>query len=254
MKPSTWSNLRKGALASLAAGIVLTGCLPPKRPTGPRLVFSPGPIEVTADHARAEELHPVLTLKNVGDARAMTILGVEFWPDDLGPTGWSIDQENCTGRALGPNESCSVNLTFVALFARSFEDVGQVHFLWTTAGVSTAARLIGHAKSAIAVDPYATQIDSQSEKTFTITNRGTATIDGLATLLFPSGTGFVVVDDQCSGSAVPPDATCKITLGYPPASPSNEDVLLLVGAMQGADQLVAIAPVHGGPIYSGAPP
>lgn len=145
--------------------------------------------------------------------------------------GFTKSSDNCTGKSLGPANSCSVNVKY-AFTAPGQSDTATLTAATAKTGMSAAITLTGRSTGSIGsrctgpwtiapgqclgnlngVNHYVYFFTGDGTQTFTLTNKGTTTVNtGWAAR---SMSGLSVTSDTCGGGEVQPGQSCQITFGF----------------------------------------
>ena len=140
-----------------------------------------------------------------------------------GSTVFSITANGCTGKALGPNKSCSVTVQYAPINING--DTGTL----TATGEhsSTGMNLYGNTSADLVLSPgtYLGHTDPRGydydhgppfgswSTTFTVTNNGSGASNTL-TVAGCCHPQFVLSNNTCDGQALAPGGTCTFDLTF----------------------------------------
>ncbi len=164
---------------------------------------------------------------------------------------FALANDNCTAAVLAPNGgSCTFDITFTPGFVGTFpdsldipsNDADEPSVLVSVSGNGTAEPVPNISVSPASVPFGSLLIGNGAEATVTVTN------DGNANLLVGTVTGLVapfsLVNDNCSGQAVPPLASCTFGVRFEPTAAGAASGNLVIPSDDGADPTVNV-PVSG---------
>lgn len=167
--------------------------------------------------------------------------------------GFALGRDNCSGKSLGPGESCQVQVGFApgeegdfdALLEISQADVGRLGIELRGRGV--APRWVAEAKDLQFGDIRVEE--ASSGQRVELRNDGSAAarveqveLDG------SDSAGFQLVDDQCTGQEVSPGSACALQVRFEPEREGQHqvDMFFRVAAGSPPDKVVltgkAVAP------------
>jgi hypothetical protein len=147
---------------------------------------------------------------------------------DFSTSGTVGGYDGCTGQTISPNSYCTVTVAFNP--ATVGAKVGSIKFPVTYADKTTAAPVSTLAGTAVAgsskvvVSPASGQFDvqivgttsdSSEVLTFNVANTGNLPVK-IATSTITSNFSFV--SDSCSGTTVPVNSSCQITVAFSPTA------------------------------------
>jgi ASPM-SPD-2-Hydin domain-containing protein len=86
--------------------------------------------------------------------------------------------------------------------------------------------------AAVEVPPQANfghvKVGSSRNRTIRVTNTGTVTVNIASASITPPGSPFAIVDDSCSGTALPVDGQCQITVSFSPTDAGSAEATLTI--------------------------
>lgn len=225
------------AIPAIALGAPEGGEEPP---AAPQLAFEPGSYDFGLQEANRSNAQANFQLRNVGSAPApvysINIVGPgsgAFW------TGNS----DCFSHPLEPGETCSVQVNFNPYDALPFS--AQLT-AGSDAGASFTAELSGEGgRPALraATDPtnFGTVAVGSGgvTRTIDITNEGNMPGGVFIAVISGGAIGsFHLLDENCTGTPLSPDATCNLQVSFDPISTGAKTArLFLVGDGDGGAQI-----------------
>lgn len=209
-------------------------------PPSPQLAFEPGSHDFGLQEANRSSSETTLQLRNVGVVAA-PIYSLEV----TGSGSWAFSTGNstCFLHPLEPGEACSVQVYFHPQDAAPFS--AQLRAV-SEAGVSASAGLSGEGgRSLLAADTNPTNFGSVPVgsggvvKTIDITNRGNMPGGAFIAVISGGAVGsFRLLDENCTGVLLSPDATCNVQVSFDPISTGAKTArLFLVGDGDGGVQI-----------------
>jgi hypothetical protein len=220
-----------------------------EEPPAPQLAFEPGSYDFGLLEANRSSGQATLQLRNVGAAAApifsLVIVGTgsgAFW----------TDSSDCFGRTLEPSETCSVQVNFGPSDAVPF--TAQLRAS-SAGGTSFTADLSGEGGRPVlapAVDP--TNFGSVAvgsggvTRAIDVTNKGNMSGGVFIAVISGGAVGsFHLLDENCTGIPLSPEATCNLQVSFDPISAGAKVArLFLAGDGDGGGQItltgVGVAP------------
>jgi hypothetical protein len=213
---------------------------PPEGTALPQLAFEPGSYDFGLQRANSNASQAYLQLRNNGAAVA-PIYSLEI----AGPGSGSfwIGQSNCYGANLNPNETCSVQVNFNPNDAATY--AAQLR-AGSEGGTSFSAGLSGEGGRAVigpAADPTnfgATAVGLAGvTRAIELTNRGNYPGAAFIAVIAGGAVGsFHLLDENCTGIPLSPDATCTLLVNFRPLSSGVKTARLgLFGDSDGGSQI-----------------
>jgi hypothetical protein len=228
--------------ALLPAALCGAAAAAPPEPSAPQLAFEPGGFDFGLQEANRSNSQTWLQLRNNGAAAAQ-VLSLEIVGS--GSNAFWINGGDCyNGRTLNPGESCSVQVGFGPYDAIPFEAQLRAN---SEEGSTFTADLNGEGGRAVigpSVDP--TNFGSvpvgaaPAIKTIDLTNSGNMP-GGLFIAVIAGGAigSFHLLDENCTGIPLNPDATCNLQVSFQPISTGAKTARLgLFGDSDGGTQVM----------------
>jgi hypothetical protein len=210
---------------------------PPEGPPLPQLSFQPDSHDFGLQQVNSGS-ESGLQLQNNGEAAAL-INSLEI----VGPNVFSINggATSCFGRNLQPGEYCWVQVGFNPYDATSY--TAQLRVI--SEGVSFTADLSGEggrANIGPAVDPTsfgaATVGSAGVTRAIEVTNRGNFPGAFIAVIAGGAVGSFHLLDENCTGIPLSPEATCNLLVNFQPLSTGVKTARLgLFGDSDGGSQI-----------------
>lgn len=213
---------------------------PPEGPPLPQLAFEPGSYDFGLQRTNSNAGQAYLQLRNNGVAVA-PIYSLEI----AGPGSGSfwIGPSNCYGANLNPGETCSVQVNFNPNDAIAYQaqlragSEGDTSF---SAGLSGEG---GRAAIGPAADPTnfgAIAVGSAGvTRAIELTNRGNYPGAAFIAVIAGGAVGsFHLLDENCTGIPLSPDASCTLLVNFRPLSSGVKTARLgLFGDSDGGSQI-----------------
>ena len=234
--PSSTGAKSAGLQAAATPGGTATASLTGTGATPAALAISPAPFDFATHATGTASAFQTFTVTNTGGVDSGTIA--------VSLTGADADQfatanDTCTGPALAPSASCTVEVAFVptstGLKGATLEAIA-------TPGGTASASLSGTGAppAALAVSPtpigfgtYATGTASAFQ-TFTVTNTGGVDSGTITASLTGTDAGsFTTANDTCTGQVLAAGASCTIDAAFAPASTGAKSASLDATAAPG---------------------
>jgi len=213
---------------------------PPEGPLPPQLSFEPGNYDFGLRQVNSNASQAYLQLRNNGAAVA-PVYSLEI--AGPGSSAFWIGQSSCYGANLNPNETCSVQVNFNPNDATAYE--AQLR-AGSEGGTSFSADLSGEGGRAIigpVSDPTsfgATPVGSPGvTRTIEVTNRGNYPGGAFIAIVAGGAVGsFHLLDENCTGIPLSPEATCTLLVNFRPLSSGVKTARLgLFGDSDGGSQI-----------------
>ena len=213
---------------------------PSGEPAAPQLAFEPGSYDFGLHQVNSNASQAYLQLRNNGEAVA-PVYSLEI----VGPGSSSfwVGQSNCYGANLNPNETCSVQVNFNPNDATTYE--AQLR-AGSEGGTSFTADLSGEGGRASigpVSDPTsfgAVPVGSAGiTKVIEITNSGNYPGGAFIAIVAGGAIGsFHLLDENCTGIPLDPEATCTLMVNFQPLSTGVKTARLgLFGDSDGGSQI-----------------
>lgn len=213
---------------------------PPEGPTLPQLAFDPGSYDFGLRQANSNASQAYLQLRNNGEAVA-PVYSLEIVGS--GSSSFWIGQSSCYGANLNPTETCSVQVNFNPNDAITYEAqlrAGSEGGTSFTAGLSGEG---GRARIGPVSDPTgfgATAVGSPGvTRTIEVVNRGNYPGGAFIAVVAGGAVGsFHLLDENCTGILLDPEATCSLLVNFQPLSTGVKTARLgLFGDTDGGSQI-----------------
>ena len=234
------SKLQVGATPGGTAAVTLSG-----------MAVDPGALSLAPDHGTFDPLpqgqvsaEATFTVTNTGGA-ATTALTAMLSGTSAGE--FKISTDNCTGKTLAGNETCTVGVKFAPTTTGSPGVESAVLAVAATTGGTAAANLSGTALGPAALSIVATDQDflmvvqgqASAEFIFVVTNKGGVASGALVTGIAPSGE-FAISSNTCDGMTLAPNGTCKIGVTMTPSAPGQRSASLTVRGSPGGSAVATL--------------
>jgi hypothetical protein len=213
---------------------------PGEEPPLPQIAFEPGSYDFGLHEANRETSQTNFQLRNVGGVSApvYSILVV-----GSGSSAFWTGNSDCFNHPLEPNETCSIQVNFNPYDALPFsaqlraESDGGTSFIAGLSGEGGRPELIA------ATNP--TNFGSVAvgsggvTKTVDVTNQGNMPDRAFIAIISGGAVGsFHLLDENCTGIPLSPDATCNLQVNFNPISSGAKTArLFLVGDGEGGAQI-----------------
>ncbi len=243
-------SARFASAATLAAAIcVLLAAIPAlaaaapaegEEPAAPQLAFEPGSYDFGLHEANRENSQTNFQIRNVGSVPA-PIYSIQVIGSGSGAF-WTGNSD-CFNHPLEPNETCSIQVSFnpndVAPFSAQLRAESE-------RGVSATADLSGEGgrpELTAATNPTnfgSVPVDSGGvTKTIDVTNEGNMPGGAFIAIISGGAVGsFHLLDENCTGTPLSPEATCNLVVNFDPISTGAKTArLFLVGDGEGGAQI-----------------
>jgi hypothetical protein len=228
------------ALLALPAAAAAAAAEGEPGPALPQLAFEPGSYDFGLQRANSNASQAYLRLRNNG-ADVAPIYSLEI--SGPGSSSFWIGQSNCNGANLNPNETCSVQVNFNPNDATTYE--AQLR-AGSEGGTSFSADLSGEGGRA-AIGPVsdptsfgATAVGSAGvTRTIEVTNSGNYPGGAFIAIVAGGAVGsFHLLDENCTGIPLDPEATCALMVDFRPLSTGVKTARLgLFGDSDGGSQI-----------------
>jgi HYDIN/CFA65/VesB-like, Ig-like domain len=249
------------AVCALFAAIPVVASAAPQpgeEPPLPQIAFEPGSYDFGLHEANRETSQTNFQLRNVGNVPAplysIQVVGSgsgAFW------TGNS----NCFSHPLEPNETCSIEVSFnpynVAPFSAELRAESE-------GGTSFSAALSGEGgrpELTAATNPTnfgSVPVESGGvTRTIDVTNEGNMTGGVFIAVISGGAIGsFHLLDENCTGIPLSPEATCNLQVNFDPISTGVKTArLFLAGDGEGGGQITLTGVgIEAGPAAGGGTP
>jgi hypothetical protein len=213
---------------------------PSGEPGPPQLAFEPGSYDFGLRRVNSEAGQAYLQLRNNGEAVA-PVYSLEI--AGSGSSSFWIGQSSCYGANLNPSETCSVQVNFNPNDATIYE--AQLR-AGSEGGTSFSAGLSGEggrAEVGPVSDPTsfgAAAVGSTGvTRTIEIINRGNYPGGAFIAIVAGGAVGsFHLLDENCTGIPLDPEATCTLLVNFQPLSTGVKTArLVLFGDSDGGSQI-----------------
>ena len=228
------------AMGPVAAQAAPEGGEEPPATSAPQLAFEPGSYDFGLQEANRTNSQANFQLRNVGSVSApihlINIVGSgsgAFWTGNI----------DCFSHPLEPGETCSVQVYFNPNDAVPFSAQLRVE---SDSGTSFTADLSGEGgRPALTADSNPTNfgsvpVDSGGVvRTIDVTNQGNMPDRAFIAIISGGAVGsFHLLDENCTGIPLSPDATCNLQVNFNPISSGAKTArLFLVGDGEGGAQI-----------------
>jgi hypothetical protein len=224
------------AIPSLASAAPAEG----EEPAAPQLAFEPGSYDFGLHEANRENAQTNFQLRNVGSVPA-PIYSIQVVGSGSGAF-WTGNSD-CFNHPLEPNETCSIQVSFnpndVAPFSAQLRAESE-------RGVSATADLSGEGgrpELTAATNPTnfgSVPVGSGGvTKTIDVTNEGNMPGGAFIAIISGGAVGsFHLLDENCTGTPLSPEATCNLVVNFDPISTGAKTAhLFLAGDGEGGAQI-----------------
>jgi hypothetical protein len=224
------------AIPALAAAAPAEG----EEPAVPQLAFEPGIYDFGLHEVNRENSQNNFQLRNVGRVPApiysLQIVG-------SGSSAFWTGNTDCFGHSLEPGETCSVQVSFNPYDVAPFSAQLRAQ---SDAGTSFTAELSGEGgRPELTAATNPTNFGSVAvgsggvTKTIDVTNQGNMPGGAFIAIISGGAVGsFHLLDENCTGIPLSPDATCNLQVSFDPISTGAKTArLFLVGDGDGGDQI-----------------
>lgn len=224
------------AIPALAAAAPAEG----EEPVAPQLAFEPGSYDFGLHEVNRETSQDYFQLRNVGSVPA-PIYSLEIVGSGSG--AFWIGNSDCFGRTLEPGETCSVQVSFNPYNVAEFS--AQLR-AGSAEGTSFSADLSGEGgRPVLTAATNPTNFGSLPvgsggvTKTIDVTNEGNMPGGAFIAIISGGAVGsFHLLDENCTGIPLSPDATCNLQVSFDPISTGAKTArLFLVGDGEGGVQI-----------------
>jgi hypothetical protein len=224
------------AIPALAAAAPAEGEEPPL----PQIAFEPGSYDFGLHEANRETSQTNFQLRNVGSVPA-PIYSLQIVGSDSGAF-WTGNTD-CFNHALEPNETCSIQVSFNPNNVAPFSAQLRVE---SERGTSFTADLSGEGgRPELTAATNPTNFGSVAvgsggvTKTIDITNEGNMPGGAFIAVISGGAIGsFHLLDENCTGIPLSPDATCNLQVNFDPISTGAKTArLFLAGDGEGGAQI-----------------
>jgi hypothetical protein len=212
----------------------------PAEPPLPQLVFEPGSHDFGLHEVNRENSQTSFQLRNVGSVPA-PIYSIQ--PVGSGSSAFWTGNSDCFNHALEPNETCSIQVSFnpyeVAPFSAQLRAESE-------RGTNFTAQLSGEGgRPALTAATNPTNFGSLPvgsggvTKTIDVTNEGNMPGGAFIAIISGGAVGsFHLLDENCTGIPLSPNATCNLQVSFDPISSGAKTArLFLVGDGEGGVQI-----------------
>ena len=213
---------------------------PSEGPALPQLAFEPGSYDFGLRQVNSYASQAYLQLRNNGEGVA-PVYSLEI--TGPGSSAFWIGQSDCFGKNLNPNETCSVQVNFNPNDATTYE--AQLR-AGSEGGASFTADLSGEggrARIGPVSDPTsfgATAVGSPGiTRTIDVVNSGNYPGGAFIAIVAGGAVGsFHLLDENCTGIPLDPEATCTLMVNFQPLSTGVKTARLgLFGDSDGGSQI-----------------
>lgn len=242
------------AIPALAAAAPAEG----EEPAAPQLAFEPGSYDFGLLEANRENSQTSFQLRNVGSVPA-PIYSIQTVGSGSGAF-WTGNSD-CFSHPLEPNETCSIQVNFGPNDAVPFSAQLRAQ---SDAGTSFTAELSGEGgRPELTAATNPTNFGSVAvgaggvTKTIDVTNEGNMPGGAFIAVISGGAVGsFHLLDENCTGIPLSPEATCNLQVSFDPISTGAKTArLFLVGDGDGGVQVTLTGVgLESTPQSGGAPP
>lgn len=224
------------AIPALASAAPAEG----EEPAAPQLAFEPGSYDFGLHEANRENSQTNFQLRNTGSVAA-PVFSLEIVGSGSG--AFWIGNSDCFGRTLEPGETCSVQVGFNPYAVAPFAAQLRVN---SAGGTSFSAELSGEGgrpELTAATNPTnfgSVPVESGGvTKTIDVTNEGNMPGGAFIAIISGGAVGsFHLLDENCTGTPLSPEATCNLQVSFDPISTGAKTArLFLVGDGDGGTQI-----------------
>jgi hypothetical protein len=228
------------ALFAAIPAIASAAPQPGEEPPLPQIAFEPGSYDFGLHEANRETSQTNVQLRNVGSVPA-PLYSIQVVGSGSGAF-WTGNSD-CFNHPLEPNETCSIQVSFnpyeVAPFAAQLRAESE-------AGTSFTAELSGEGgRPELIAATNPTNFGSVAvgsagvTKTIDVTNRGNMPGGAFIAVVSGGAVGsFHLLDENCTGIPLSPNATCNLQVNFSPISSGAKTArLFLVGDGEGGAQI-----------------
>jgi hypothetical protein len=224
------------AIPALASAAPAEG----EEPAAPQLAFEPGSYDFGLHEANRENAQNNFQLRNVGSVPApiysLQIVG-------SGSSAFWIGNSDCYGRTLEPGETCSVQVNFNPYDVAPFSAQLRAESAASTSFTAELSGEGGRPELTAATNP--TNFGSVAVgaagviKTIDVTNEGNMPGGAFIAVISGGAVGsFHLLDENCTGTPLSPEATCNLQVSFDPISTGAKTArLFLVGDGDGGVQI-----------------
>jgi hypothetical protein len=211
-----------------------------EEPAAPQLAFEPGSYDFGLLEANRENRQTNFQLRNVGSVPA-PIYSIQTVGSGSGAF-WTGNSD-CFNHPLEPNETCSIQVNFGPNDAAPFSAQLRAQ---SDAGTSFTAELSGEGgrpELTAATNPTnfgSVEVGSGGvTKTIDVTNEGNMPGGAFIAIISGGAVGsFHLLDENCTGIPLSPEATCNLQVSFDPISTGAKTArLFLVGDGDGGVQI-----------------
>lgn len=246
---------RKPARAGIASALTLLSlcaalfALPaaataaPAEGEGPpplQLAFEPGSYDFGLHQVNSNASQAYLQLRNNGEGVA-PVYSLEV--TGPGSSAFWIGQSDCFGKNLNPNETCSVQVNFNPNDATTYEAQLRAGSEGGTGFTADLSGEGGRARIGPVSDPTsfgATAVGSPGvTRTIEVVNSGNYPGGAFIAIVAGGAVGsFHLLDENCTGIPLDPEATCTLLVNFQPLSTGVKTARLgLFGDSDGGSQI-----------------
>jgi hypothetical protein len=213
---------------------------PGEEPQLPQLAFEPGSYDFGLLEANRSSGQTTFQLRNVGSVVApvysINVVGA-------GSSAFWTGNSDCFGHSLEPGEACSIQVNFNPYDAMPFAAQLRAE---SDGGTSFTAALSGEGgRPALTAASNPTNFGSVAVdsgpvvKTIDITNQGNMPGGAFIAVISGGAVGsFHLLDENCTGVLLSPEATCNLQVSFEPISTGAKTArLFLVGDGDGGVQI-----------------
>lgn len=228
--------LVSAAIPALAVAAPAEG----EEPAAPQLAFEPGSFDFGLHEANRENSQNNFQLRNVGSVAApiysLQIVGSgsgAFWTGNT----------DCFNHALEPGETCSVQVSFNPYEVAPFSAQLRAQSDASTSFTAELSGEGGRPELTAAANPtnFGTVAVGSGgvTKTIDVTNEGNMPGGAFIAIISGGAVGsFQLLDENCTGIPLSPDATCNLQVSFDPISTGAKTArLFLVGDGDGGVQI-----------------
>ena len=224
------------AIPALASAAPAEG----EEPVAPQLAFEPGSYDFGLHEANRENTQNNFQLRNVGSVAA-PIYSLQIAGSGSG--AFWIGNSDCYGRTLEPGETCSVQVSFNPYDVAPFSAQLRAESAAATTFTAELSGEGGRPELTAATNP--TNFGSAPvgaggvTKTIDVTNKGNMPGGAFIAVISGGAVGsFHLLDENCTGIPLSPEATCNLQVSFDPISTGAKTArLFLVGDGDGGVQI-----------------
>ncbi|HWI95305.1 MAG TPA: choice-of-anchor D domain-containing protein, partial [Solirubrobacterales bacterium] len=224
------------AIPALAAAAPAEGEEPPL----PQIAFEPGGYDFGLHEVNRENSQTSFQLRNVGSVPAPIY---SILPVGSGSSAFWTGNSDCFNHALEPGETCSIQVSFNPYEVAPFSVQLRAESERGTSFTATLSGEGGRPELTAATNPAnfgSLPVGSGgATKTIDVTNEGNMPGGAFIAIISGGAVGsFHLLDENCTGIPLSPDATCNLQVSFDPISGGAKTArLFLAGDGEGGAQI-----------------